>query len=156
MSFALEDAQKILVAQPFNRAVGARLTLFEPGEAVLELDIEERHRQQYGVVHGGVYAYLADNSLTFAAGSVLGTNVITAGMTVSYLRAARGGVLRAHATVEHHDKRQAACSVRVSSVPPEGGSTELCAIAQGTVLVTRQSDPVTTPQQRTRQGESES
>ena len=140
MSFTLEDAREVLAAQPFNGAVGARLVVFEPGEAVLELEIEERHRQQYGVVHGGVYAYLADNSLTFAVGSVLGANVITAGMTVSYLRAARAGMLRAHAMVEHHDKRQAACSVRVSSVPPEGGAEKLCAIAQGTVLVTRQSD----------------
>lgn len=131
----LEFAQGLLEAQPFSRLVGARLTSFSEGEATLELDVDDRLRQQFGLLHGGVVAYAADNVLTFAAGTVLGSSVLTAGMTVSYLRSVRDGVLRAEATVAHHNRRQAVCTARLYAVDA-GGTTELCAVAQGTALTT--------------------
>src|SRR5699024_6633778 len=96
-------AQRVLAAQPFNDLIGARVMAFGGGEATLELDIADHHRQQYGLVHGGVLAYLADNSLTFAGGTVLGPSVLTAGFTITYERSARAGTLRAHATVVQSD-----------------------------------------------------
>lgn len=130
----LAMAQQVLAAQPFNDSVGARLTAFGAGEAVLELDIAERHRQQFGLVHGGVLAYCADNALTFAAGTVLGQDILTTEVTVRYLRAARDGVLRARARVEHHDPRLAVCSVRIEVIGPDGVAT-LCALASGEARV---------------------
>jgi len=35
----LESARKVLAAQPFSVLVGARVAVFEPGRAVLALDI---------------------------------------------------------------------------------------------------------------------
>ena len=58
---SLALAAAVLDAQPFNAVVGARITAFGGGNAELVLDIEDRHRQQFGVAHGGVLAYLADN-----------------------------------------------------------------------------------------------
>lgn len=129
---SLELARAALSAQPFNDVVGAELTTFAPGEAVLEIEIARRHLQQFGVVHGGVLAYAADNALTFAAGTVLGPNLLTGGMSITYVQAAREGTLRAHAKVAHHSARQAVCTVEVTAETPDGNPT-LCAIAQGTV-----------------------
>ncbi|GAA4394502.1 PaaI family thioesterase [Tsukamurella soli] len=129
-------AASILDAQPFNALVGARLTEFGDGGAELILDVEERHLQQYGVVHGGVLAYLADNVVTFAAGTRLGSGVITAGVDVSYLRAARNGRLRAIGTVVHHTARHAVGTAEIWHHAPDGAEPVLCAIARGTVFAT--------------------
>lgn len=80
----LESARKVLAAQPFSLLVGARLMVFEPGRAVLALDIRADLRQQNGFLHGGVLAYAADNAITFAAGTKLGPEVLTSGVTISY------------------------------------------------------------------------
>ncbi|MEZ5096171.1 MAG: PaaI family thioesterase [Nocardioides sp.] len=133
-SFSLEEAQAILAAQPFSALLGARVTELAGGVATLEIDIDERHRQQYGVLHGGVLAYLADNAITFAAGSVLGATVLTGGMTIDYLRTARAGVLRARAHVVHADSRHAVATAEVTAEVPDG-EVRRCAVAQGTVLV---------------------
>jgi uncharacterized protein (TIGR00369 family) len=125
----------VLAAQPFNRQVGARCTVLEPGAATLEIDIDDSHRQQFGMVHGGVLSYAADNALTFAGGSVLGPSVVTAGFTINYLRAARDGVLRADAVVVHADSRQAVCTAELRVIESGSGST-LCAVAQGMIVAT--------------------
>lgn len=133
-------ANAVLAAQPFNGQVGARCTAFDRGAATLEIDIKDLHRQHYGLVHGGVLAYAADNVLTFAGGSVLGPSVITSGFTINYLRAARDGVLRAEAVVVHANSRQAVCTAEVRLIPPDGEPT-LCAVAQGTIVATGVSQP---------------
>ncbi|OLF05257.1 thioesterase [Actinophytocola xinjiangensis] len=137
----LELANSVLAAQPFTGQVGARCTVFDRGAATLEIDIRDQHRQQYGVVHGGVLAYAADNVLTFAGGSVLGPSVITAGFTINYLRAARDGVLRAEGVVVHANARQAVCTAQIRVIPPDGGEPTLCAVAQGTIVATGVSQP---------------
>ncbi len=136
---SLTFAQQVLDAQPFNQLVGAQLTAFEDGHATLELTVQERHRQQFGLVHGGVLSYLADNVLTFACGTVLGPSVVTGGFSISYLQGARDGVLRANATVQHHNSRLAAATAEIVLHAPDG-SERLCAIAQGSVLSTSRND----------------
>src|SRR5690606_40534958 len=93
-------ARKILAAQPFSVLLGTRLTAFGGGEAVLELDVRDELRQQNGFVHGGVLGYLADNTLTFAAGTAAGADLVTAGFSIDYLRPAGGVLLRARARSE--------------------------------------------------------
>lgn len=132
---SLALASAILDAQPFNAVVGARITAFGGGVAELVLDIEDRHRQQFGVAHGGVLAYLADNALTFAAGSVLGTDLLTGGVDVNYLRAARDGRLRTAATVVHRARTHAVATAEIWHESGDG-EPRLCAIARGTVFVT--------------------
>ena len=127
-------AREVLAAQPFSVLLGARVVAFGDGSATLELDIRDDLRQQHGVVHGGVLSYLADNALTFAAGTALGPNVRTAGYTVDYLRPAVGGVLRAVATVLTAGRTRAVCRCEVSVVDGEGAERP-CAAAQGTILV---------------------
>jgi uncharacterized protein (TIGR00369 family) len=134
-----ETARAVLTAQPFSELIGARLTVFAPGEAVLEIDIDDRHRQQFGLVHGGVLAYAADNALTFAAGTVLGPSVITTGLTIDYLYGARTGLLRARARVARHDRLRAVCQAEIHLVRPDH-PVRLCALAQGTIASTQREE----------------
>jgi uncharacterized protein (TIGR00369 family) len=91
--------QQALKSQPFSALIGARLTSFSEGKAVLEVTIREELLQQNGYVHGGVISYIADNALTFAGGSVLGPAVLTSEYKINYLRPASGVTLVVRASV---------------------------------------------------------
>ncbi|WP_307336211.1 PaaI family thioesterase [Caldalkalibacillus uzonensis] len=125
--------QQALAAQSFSRLLGTKLVVFQPGEAVLEIPVQENLLQQNGFVHGGVLSYTADNALTFAGGSVLGTNVLTSEYKINYLRPAIGEKLVARATVVYAGKRQAVCRCDVLVVKDSEEET-LCATAQGTIV----------------------
>ncbi|TQJ85915.1 PaaI family thioesterase [Streptomyces sp. SLBN-31] len=135
----LELARKALAEQPFSRLLGTRLTGCADGTASLELDIREDLLQQYGFVHGGVLSYLADNTLTLAAATVVGPGVITSGFTIDYLRPATGDVLRADAQVVRAGRTRVVCRCDVTAVNGAGVRT-LCAVAQGNVAVTEPPD----------------
>lgn len=130
--FAL--ARETLAAQPFSALLGARLTAFGGGEATLELDIREELLQQHGTLHGGVLGYAADNALSFAAGSVAGPGVLAAGLTIDFLRPARGEVLRAHARVVRAGRTRVVCRCDLTTVAGDG-TEALCAVAQGSLAV---------------------
>ena len=81
----------------FNNTVGLRFTKATPGEYVAEIDIDGRHLQPYGLVHGGVYAAMIETLCsTGAALTVWEENKHTVGLenNTSFLRAVRGGRLR--------------------------------------------------------------
>ncbi|MEU8895284.1 PaaI family thioesterase [Nocardia sp. NPDC048505] len=126
-----ELAQQILAAQPFAQLVGTEITAFGDGAATLIIPIRPQLGQQFGFVHGGVLAYAADNALTFAAGTVLGGNVLTGGFSVTYLRPAAGARLRAEAKVTGTTRRQAVVSCEIYA-ETDGSEPVLCAVAQGT------------------------
>ncbi|MFG3257199.1 PaaI family thioesterase [Streptomyces sp. NPDC048172] len=127
-------ARKVLAAQPFSQLLGARLVSFGEGGATLELDIRDELRQQNGFLHGGVLAYAADNTLTFAAGTVAGARLLTSGFAIDYLRPAQGVLLRARAEVVRAGRSRVVCRCDMSAVDEEGVET-LCAVAQGTIAV---------------------
>ncbi|MFE7744846.1 PaaI family thioesterase [Nocardia sp. NPDC057455] len=131
MTLDLDSAEKILAAQPFATLVGTEITAFGDGAATLVIPLRRELTQQFGYVHGGVLAYAADNALTFAAGTVLGANVLTGGVTITYLRPAAGDRLRVEAAVTGATRRQAVahCEIYAES---EGHEPVLCAVAQGT------------------------
>lgn len=131
MTEQFELGQRVLAAQPFSVLVGAELTVFQPGDAELQVPVREALTQQNGFVHGGVLSYLADNALTFAGGSVLGPAVVTAEYKINFLRPAKGERLIARATVIHGGKTQAVCRCDIFAVTGQG--EKLCATAQGTI-----------------------
>jgi uncharacterized protein (TIGR00369 family) len=132
----LATARQGLATQPFAVLLGTRVAAVEPGRAVLDLEVRPDLLQQNGFVHGGVLAYLADNALTFAAATLVGPDVLTAGLTISYLRPAAGAALRAEAVAEHATARQVLSRCDVVAVA-EDGTERVVAAAQGTVAVRR-------------------
>jgi len=128
----VEAARAHLASQPFSVLLGARLVSFGDGAAVLEVDARPDLLQQNGFLHGGVLAYAADNCLTYAAGTVLGPAVLTGGMSVEYVRPARGRTLRATARVTYSGRRRAVCACELEMIDDDG-SARVCAVGQGTV-----------------------
>ena len=129
----IETARMVLAAQPFSVLLGARVEVFEKGRAILALPIRENLKQQNGFLHGGVLAYAADNAITFAAGTTLGPDVLTSGVTISYVRPASGLTLQAEAEVTYTGRRHAVCRCDLYAVA-EDGARVLSAVAQGSVL----------------------
>jgi len=134
MTDLLELGRKVLMSQPFSVLIGAELREFSDGKAELVIPITETLKQQNGYVHGGVIGYAADNAITFAGGSVLGTSVLTAEYKINYVAPAVGDQLIAQASVIYAGKRQAVCRCDVYAV--KDGVKTLCAAAQGTIVKT--------------------
>lgn len=132
MDQILEMGQAVLAAQPFSMFMGAELVEFRQGYAELTLPLRPEYLQQHGGAHGGVVSYVADNAISFAAGSVLGPSILTLEYKINYLRQAKGERLIGRATVLGSGTRQAVCRCDVWVV---GGDEEvLCASAQGTIV----------------------
>lgn len=126
----LEFGRSVLARQPFSVLTGAELVRLEPGRAELALDVRDNLKQQHGFVHGGVISYLADNAITFAAGSLFGDS-LTLELKTNYLRPALGERLVARAEVAHAGRRHAV--VRCELLARSGDEERLCAVALGTV-----------------------
>ncbi len=137
MTLPLELARQVLAAQPFSVLVGAQLTGFSEGLAELSIPITDALKQQHGFVHGGVICYAADNALTYAGASALGTDVVTSEIKINYLRPVIGEQLVARASVIHAGRNQAVCRCDVFVSGEQG--ERLCATSQGTITRLGQS-----------------
>ncbi|MEO0606240.1 MAG: PaaI family thioesterase, partial [Myxococcota bacterium] len=91
-----------------NRALGLEFTHVSAVAVEARLPVGELHKQAYGVVHGGVYASIAESICSVGAG----VNVIPLGRAVvgldnhtSFLRAVREGTLHARAVPVHRGSR---------------------------------------------------
>ena len=133
MSRSIEDARRVLDAQPFSRLVRAEMTQYTTQVVELRVPITEQIQQQHGFVHGGVVSYLADNALTFAGGMALGPGVVTSEYKINYVLPAVGDWLVARATAVHAGRTQAVCRCDVYVLA--GGTEKLCAVAQGTIAL---------------------
>ena len=81
----------------YNRTMGLRFVRATLDELEAELEVDEQHRQPYGLVHGGVLAGVIESVCsTGAAINVLAEGKSTVGLenTTSFLRAVRSGRLR--------------------------------------------------------------
>jgi len=130
MTELLDRGRRILAQQPFSMLVGSELVSFEPGKCELAVPIRPDLRQHHGFVHGGVIAYLADSSMTLAAGSLY-DDALTLEIKINYLRPAVGEQLVARAECMHAGKRQAVSRCEIFGV--HEGQMRLCAAGQGTI-----------------------
>ncbi len=130
MSDLLEQGRQVLNSQPFSNLLAAKLNTFENGSVEIEIGIRPELLQQHGFVHGGVISYLADSSLTFAGGSVLGDSV-TSEFKINYVKPAIGEKLIARASVLTAGKTQAVCECKLSCV--SAGDEKIVAYALGTI-----------------------
>ncbi len=80
--------------------LGIRVESYDPDAMVVALDIDERHHQHLGMLHGGVSALLAESAASMAAAmSVDMARHTVAGvdLNATHLKAKRSGTLRATA-----------------------------------------------------------
>src|SRR6184192_1171712 len=105
MATILELARKMQRGEapppPIGRLLGFALKVIEPGQAVFEMEIDERRHNPMGTLHGGVYCDLADAAMGFACAATLGEGetFTTVELKINFLRAVRKGRLTAEAKV---------------------------------------------------------
>jgi acyl-CoA thioesterase len=98
------------------RTLGIRLEEIGDGHALMVVDVDERHRNYLGSVHGGLIATLADTACFFPRPLLpSGQAATTVNLNVSYLRpAAVGDRLSARSELLHLGRRTASLAVRVT------------------------------------------
>ncbi len=105
MTTMLEQGQKVLrgelTAPPIARLLGFVMKLLEPGHAVFEMEVDERHHNPMGTLHGGIYCDLADAAMGLAYAATLGEGetFTTIELKINFLRAVRKATLTAEARV---------------------------------------------------------
>ena len=93
------DQTELEEAPRFGKLVGYRLVEWRDGYAELVLDLDDRHMNRSGLVHGGVHATLLDVVCGYAGvytaveGNVRAS--VTVSLTINYKGRASGGRLRA-------------------------------------------------------------
>ncbi len=107
----LESAGQI----PFLQTLGIEPVEIGERHATMRVTVDERHRNFFGGVHGGLAAALVDTTCFFPRPLLpSGREVTTTSLAVSYVRAARvGDVLTARADLLHLGRRTASLSVRI-------------------------------------------
>ena len=81
----------------WNQAMDLTFVRVSADECVAELTVGPQHRQPYGIVHGGVHAGIIEAACSTGAAVVAmprGQTVVGLENSTSFIRAARGGVLR--------------------------------------------------------------
>ena len=110
-----ERIQSYLRKQNFMHHIDFVVEVIEPGSTSGWLAIDEIHKQQKGLVHGGVIATVADIVAGFSAYTLVAEddNVVTGEIKISYLRPAKGDKLYAHGWVIRQGKRINFCEAEV-------------------------------------------
>lgn len=91
---APDDAYEFFRGDHFARENGLELIDAGPGRAVVSMQIQERHQNSHGTVHGGALFTLADCAFALASNSH-GVPAAAINASISYLTAAREGTLTA-------------------------------------------------------------
>jgi uncharacterized protein (TIGR00369 family) len=105
MTTMLELGQKILRGEqtppPIARLLGLVMKSLEPGHAIFEMEVDERHYNPMGTLHGGVYCDLADAAMGFAYAATLGEGetFTTIELKINFLWPVRKATLTAEAKV---------------------------------------------------------
>ncbi len=77
---------------PYFNLLSMKIDTLEMGRSFLEVEVQKKHLQPYGIVHGGVYASLIDAAAFWAAYSTVeSTAMTTVEMKLNYLAPAASG-----------------------------------------------------------------
>jgi acyl-CoA thioesterase len=119
----------------FAATCGIRLLELRPGFAKMVMEIDSRHSNRVGTVHGGAIFALAD-SASGAASKTGGKATVSVNTTISFVKAAKSGTLYAEATEVARSRKLSTSSVRVTD-----DAGELIALFQGTAYIKEEPFP---------------
>jgi acyl-CoA thioesterase len=129
----MEDSTSFFDADVFARQTGVELVEVSPGRAKVRMEIGEQHLNSHRTVHGGAIFTLADTAFALASNSH-GVPAAAINAHISYLTAARSGILFAEAEEFGRNPKLASYTVQVT-----GEKGEKIAIFQG--MVYRKTPP---------------
>jgi 1,4-dihydroxy-2-naphthoyl-CoA hydrolase len=115
-------------------ALGFELTTLGDETARATVTIDDRHRQPLDVVHGGVYAALAESLASHATAHAVGPEFVALGLSnsTSFFRPVGAGTVRAEAERLHRGRTTWVWDIRFTD---DAGN--LCAASRVTVAVRR-------------------
>jgi uncharacterized protein (TIGR00369 family) len=117
----------------FHRLYGLKLVDFSDGEVRARVELREDLKQPMGLLHGGVYASIAESlaSLATALG-VLDRGEVAMGLSnsTSFLRPVTEGAVHAHATRLHRGRTTWVWDVQFSD-----DAGRMCAVTRMTIAV---------------------
>jgi uncharacterized protein (TIGR00369 family) len=122
----------------FAEEIGVEWIDFDPDNARARITVEEKHLQPFGIVHGGVYASLAESICSAATyGAVREEDMVALGQSNSttFLRAISGGHINATAKPRHRGRTTWVWDVELSD--DEG---RVCALVRMTIAVRPRRD----------------
>lgn len=79
-----------------DQTLGVRIIRTGPDEVVLEYDVDHRHRQPYGIVHGGMHCTVVESACSMGAAmaaAARGQSVVGVENHTSFIHAVRSGRL---------------------------------------------------------------
>jgi uncharacterized protein (TIGR00369 family) len=94
----LDALRARIASSPFHAWAGIEVVAASPGQVSVAMDVEERHVNLQGLVHGGMLAILADTACGLAIRSTIepGRLHITTDLDVHFLSPAGPGRLLGH------------------------------------------------------------
>jgi acyl-CoA thioesterase len=100
-------ARESLPPMGFQLLIGLEMTERGDGVSRCRLEVDEKHLNPHGVVHGGVLYSMADTGMGAAVYSRLEPeeSCATIELKVVYIAAVRGGVLECESRVVHRGRR---------------------------------------------------
>ena len=119
--------------QGFDRLYGLELLAFDEHEVRAQVAVRDELKQPAGLLHGGVYASIAESMASLATAlAVMGESSMAMGLSnsTSFLRPITEGVVHAHATRLHRGRTTWVWDVRFSD---DAGHT--CAVTRMTIAV---------------------
>ena len=123
----------------FAELIGTEWIDLDPEEARARIEIGPRHLQPYGVVHGGVYASLAESLCSAATHAAVGAEgKVAMGMAngSTFLRPIREGHVNATARARHRGSTTWVWDVELSD-----DDGRVCALVRMTVAVRPRREP---------------
>ena len=117
----------------FAEEIGVEWLSLDPDDARARIAVEPRHLQPYGIVHGGVFAALAESltsAATYAAVREEDMLVMAQANDTTFLRPIGDGYINAAATPRHRGRTTWVWDVEITD---DGG--RVCALARMTIAV---------------------
>jgi uncharacterized protein (TIGR00369 family) len=140
--FKAEVAQMEINHDPaagLNGLVGIEYDEASSERVVLSLEVDERHHQPYGLVHGGTYCTLVETAASFGAALSAMERGLTGAVGVSnstdFYRSHRTGKILATATPLHRGRTQQVWQVDVTRAADD------VLLAHGQVRLQNVADP---------------
>ncbi len=123
----------VLPPSPFDSELGTQWLSTDPSGAHARLEMQDRHRQPMGIMHGGVIASVIESLCSMATGvAVFPENRIAMGqsITINFLRPITGGTIDVRAVAEHSGRMTWVWRANVTD-----SENKICAVAHMTVAV---------------------
>jgi uncharacterized protein (TIGR00369 family) len=113
--------------------LGIRVTAYDPDAFAVTLDADQRHRQHVGIVHGGIYALLAESAASMAAAMHVDMTTHTVAgvdLNATHVKLKRSGTLTATARPLHRGR-----SIHVYAVDVTDEAGDLVSACRCTIAV---------------------